>query len=252
MTILCYHAVEPGDRTPLSVMPESFRRQMLWLARRRDVVSLPDAVEQVDSSGLLPGRMTAVTFDDGLSSVYEQAWPILRRMGLPATVFVVASSLLEGAQDVHWVSRAAVGERSLHTVTADQLLEMREGGMTVGSHSYAHLDLTSLSEAECQRDLHESRELLEDVLRARVALLAYPFGRHGPAVHRAAARAGFTHAFTLGERRYLGPPTVPRVGIGDADRGAMLWAKTSHWYLAFRETAMFPPLRAMRTRARDL
>ena len=124
---------------------------------------------------------------------------------------------------------------------------MREAGITFGSHSLAHHDLTLLGEDECERDLRESRELLEDLLGHPVRWLAYPRGRHNERVRRAASRAGFTHAFTLPtgpEPR--GAHALPRVGIWPKDGINALRAKTSDWYLGVRTSRMFPLAAAVR------
>jgi peptidoglycan/xylan/chitin deacetylase (PgdA/CDA1 family) len=116
---------------------------------------------------------------------------------------------------------------------------MQEAGIRFGCHSYAHRDLTALSEEECERDLRASRELLEDILGRPVTLLAYPFGRQDEGVRRAAERAGFTHAFAMsrGNGR-VGNLNIPRMGIYAGNGVPTLWAKAS-WYLPVKRSPLF-------------
>lgn len=242
MTILCYHTVERGWRSPLAVSPEIFERHCAWLARRR-VVSLDEASERIDRWGRLPRGMTALTFDDGFAGLYEHAWPVLAHYGLPATVFLVAQTLSPEGRAVDWAPTAPPGAG---TLSLDQVFEMQAAGISFGSHSYAHHDLITLDAGACERDLRASRELLEDLLKRPVPHLAYPRGLHNDTVHRAARDAGFSYGFSLPE----GPEEVsryalPRAVIIPGNGIPTLRFKTSRLYLPSRRTPLWPALRAV-------
>src|SRR6267142_5683292 len=93
--ILCYHNVvadgegAPGNGLDLHMPRTNFERQMLWLRRHYEVVSLEEFVARRAGGESLRG-VAAVTFDDGYAGVFAHAWPLLQQLGLPATVFVVA------------------------------------------------------------------------------------------------------------------------------------------------------------------
>lgn len=242
MSIFCYHAVDPAWSSPLAVAPATFEAQCRWLARHRSVLDLVDAVDHVDRRGRLPRGLAALTFDDGFASVHEHALPVLTRHRLPATVFVVSDTLSPGGRPVHWVDDPP--PFPLATMSADQVLGLHEAGVRIGSHSYAHADLTLLGEQDCQRDLRASRDLLEDLLRARVHFLAYPRGRHNERVRRSAKQAGYTHAFTLPERREQpGTHSIPRVGIYRRNGIGTLRMKSAHSYLTIRTSPLVATLR---------
>ena len=244
MPILCYHAVDPTWRSPLAITPDRLARDCAWLRRHRRVVSLGEAIDRMNGSARLPGGLTVLTFDDGFAGLHRYALPILREHGLPATVFLVAETLTATRRPVDWVDDPPPypppeGE-GLRTLSRSQVLEMQDAGITFGSHSYAHRDLTTLSEAECERDLRASREVLEDLLGRPVPWLAYPRGRHNERVRRAAARAGFTHAFSLPEGpESTGMYAVPRAGIWPKDGIRTLRIKTSDWYLGLRTSPAY-------------
>jgi peptidoglycan/xylan/chitin deacetylase (PgdA/CDA1 family) len=217
----------------MAVEPEAFARHAAWLRQHRRVLPLPDAVPLLDATGRLPRGTAALTFDDGFAALHEHMLPVLLREKLPATVFLVAQTLTPGGRPVDWVDTP--GSEPLRTLTVDQVLEMQDAGVAFQSHSWAHYDLTALSEEECERDLRDSRELLSDLLGRPVTLLAYPRGRHSEAVHRAAERAGYTSAFTLPERpERPGPYAIPRVGIHRGNGPLVLRLKAARPYLALR------------------
>jgi len=238
MSILCYHGVEPGWRSPLALSPESFAQQAAWLKARRRVLPLDDAVRVLDRSFQLPRGVASLTFDDGFAGLFTHALPVLQRLRLPATVFLVAETLQPGGRSVDWVDTPPA--EPLRTLSVEQVLAMQEAGISFGSHSFQHRDLTELSDEECLRDLRQSRELLEDLLLRPVPFLAYPRGRHDERVRRAAEEAGFTHAFALPEsRESIGPYAVPRVGVWAHNGLGMVRMKTSRWYLALRTGRLY-------------
>lgn len=244
MSILCYHSVEPEWRSALAVTPEAFAAQCAWLAKHRQVVPLERAVDLLDSSYRLPSGVAALTFDDGFAELYTHALPSLLRYGFSATIFLVAETLTPGGRIVDWVDTPP--RWPLRTLTIDQVLEMQERGVKFGSHSWAHRDLTTLSEAECVRDLRASRDLLEALVRQRISFLAYPRGLHHAHVRRAAERAGYERSFSLPEGpEPVGPHAVPRVGIYGGNGFITLAVKSSRWYLGMHRSGLSPVARAV-------
>jgi peptidoglycan/xylan/chitin deacetylase (PgdA/CDA1 family) len=238
MSILCYHSVHPTWESNLAVKPEAFAAQCEWLLRKRGVVEL-DQVVAAMKAGRSLAKLTALTFDDGFADFYEHAWPVLMRYRLPCTVFLVAGNLLQQETVATWVDDAPTPLP--RTLSLEQVLELKQVGVRFGSHSYAHRDLTELSEYECELDLRESRELLEDLLSVRIRFLAYPRGKHDETVRRAAHNAGFTHAFAMMRQadpfnRY----SIPRVGIFGHNGLFTLEVKTSPWYLQARTHQILP------------
>jgi peptidoglycan/xylan/chitin deacetylase (PgdA/CDA1 family) len=233
VTVLCYHSVEPDWTSPLAVEPDAFARQAAWVRAHRHVLPLAEAIPRLDASWRLPRGAAALTFDDGFASLYEHVLPVLAREKLPATVFLVAQTLTPAGQPVDWVDDP--GTEPLRTLTLDQVLEMQDAGVDFQSHSWAHRDLRSLSEEECVQDLRDSRELLSELLGRPVTLLCYPRGLHDEKVRRAAARAGYTHAFALPVGpEDPGPYAVPRVGIWRGNGPVTVRLKATRPYLRLR------------------
>lgn len=233
MTVLCYHSVEPGWESSLAVEPEAFASQAAWLRRNRRVLPIAEAIGRLDASWRLPRGEVALTFDDGFAALYDHVLPVLTRLGLPATVFLVAETLTPAGRPVDWVDDP--GSAPPTTLTLDHVLEMQDAGVDFQSHSWAHRDLTRLSEQECVADLRDSRELLSELLGRPVPLLCYPRGLHDEKVRRAAAQAGYTHAFALpvGPEE-PGPYAVPRVGIWRGNSLTTVRVKAARPYLRVR------------------
>lgn len=94
LRVVTYHRIAHRGESPhldprlLSATPEGFERQMRLLGRRHRVVSLSQVVAASDGGPSLPPRAVLVTFDDGYADLASHAIPALRRLGMPATIFV--------------------------------------------------------------------------------------------------------------------------------------------------------------------
>lgn len=228
--------------------PEEFEQHCRWLSRARTVLPLEQAVENGSARRRLPAGSVALTFDDGYRELAEWAFPVLARYRLPATVFLVVETLTSGGRPVDWVHDPP--SWPLRTLTPEQVREASTEGIHFASHSWAHRDLRKLSEAECVRDLRDSREFLEDLLNKPVRSLAYPFGYHDPKVERASARAGYQFALALPDRREAAHQyAVPRVGILRGDGAATVRMKSAPFWLPFRYSPVFPLVRKVSGRA---
>lgn len=236
MTILCYHTVDPTWDSDLSMTPERFAAHCRWLGRNRDVIPLGLAARMAETSGSLPRRMVAITFDDGLAGIHEHALRPMITNGLTATIFVVARTLIE-ERLATWIDDAPPG--GLAPLTRDQLLELRASGFTIGSHTLTHPDLTRLSDRECDVELRESKEILEDCFEEEIDLLAYPRGLHRESVRRAAARAGYRHAFGTSRLPHAGRWGIPRVGVYRRNGVPTLRTKSSRLFKAIRLSAPY-------------
>ncbi len=233
MTILCYHALDAAWNSPLAVSPEDFASQIGWLRRHRRVVGLDEAVGALDGRGRLPRGMVSLTFDDGFASVYDHAWPVLKANAIPAAIFVVSGTLGPDPRPVDWVDDPP--SWPLETMTADQVVELGDGGVVVGSHTSTHPNLPDLSDAECRRELTDSRDALQDLLRRPVEHLAYPRGLNDQRIRRIASECGYRWAFTLPESREpFDEFGIPRVGIYRTNRD---------WHLAIKTSRAYPGVR---------
>jgi peptidoglycan/xylan/chitin deacetylase (PgdA/CDA1 family) len=94
LRVLTYHRVAEPDAEPalhpglVSATPRGFSAQMAHLARRWRVVSLAEVLAAFRAERALPARALLLTFDDAYLDFAENAWPVLARLGLPATLFV--------------------------------------------------------------------------------------------------------------------------------------------------------------------
>ena len=171
--IVAFHRVqetaEPDD--PLTIDVGLFERHCRFFRRYFRVVPLRDIVEKLERGQRLK-RELAITFDDGYRDNFETAAPVLRRLGLPATFFVVTQWI--GTDVVPFWDR----ERgACHPwMTWDQVRALHDQGFEIGAHTRTHADLGRISGVEAQRELLGARLDLAVAIGAPADLFAYPFG----------------------------------------------------------------------------
>jgi peptidoglycan/xylan/chitin deacetylase (PgdA/CDA1 family) len=176
--VLMYHRLSARAFDPIEgdyVVPrETFEQQMRMLVlERRPVASIEDVL-----SGRFAHRSVALTFDDGCDTDLTVALPVLSALSLPAAFFVNPGTIGQGGY-LTWAG----------------LRELAAAGMHIGSHGLDHTLLDGLSEAELERQLVVSKELLESHLGAGVNTLALPGGSGGERACRFAQRHGYRAVF---------------------------------------------------------
>lgn len=207
LPILTYHSIsnEPG---PTSIAPSIFKAQMEAIADLGvDVVGL-DVVEQwLDGEVELERRTLAITFDDAFEDFKLAAFPVLRNFGFTATVFAPTSAigLRENWDGANEVPRALM--------TWDDISELASNGVSFGSHTRRHCDLTTISANDVADELGASRRELEERLSRPAPYFAPPYGRSNAKVRSAIAeRYALSVGVRLGEARRDSPRyDLPRI-----------------------------------------
>ncbi len=206
--ILTYHAIAEG-RSPIRVAPALFAAQMEWLAKNARVAPLGEVVEAIVERRPLPARTVVLTFDDGFLDFHAAAAPVLRRLKLPATVFLPTAWL---GKTNAWPGQPAWVEPQ-PLMSWEQVRELAEQGIVFGGHSVSHPSLTDIPGAEMEREVRECRDAIESVTGRPCDFFCYPYGRWKDSVRTAVKRhyrgACSTIAAVAGANS--DPFTLPRV-----------------------------------------
>ena len=187
VVVLMYHTIDRSG-WKLAVPPETFARQMNYLARNTTVVPLSDVVLYAKKEKMLPSSAVAVTFDDGYEDVLTEALPILERHHIPATVFIPSDLSVRTDPD----GRPRLDEEGVRSLDRSPLI-------TIGSHAMTHRKFTELSPEDMKREAEGSAEALARVTGERPRFFAYPFGARPPEAERAVRDAGYDAAFGITE-----------------------------------------------------
>src|SRR5687767_10681597 len=188
--VLMYHRIcdlTPDERAneltrDLTVSPAAFEEQIRHLHENGFSFLLASEVESAVKLGKpLPAKAICLTMDDGYKDNFERAFPILQRYGIPATIFLVTSTV-DTARHLSW----------------DEVNIMHREKVGFGSHTVHHYDLPGLSVNQLDYELRESRRVIESKLLERISAIAYPSGRYNDTVVQRARLAGYEAGWKKG------------------------------------------------------
>jgi peptidoglycan/xylan/chitin deacetylase (PgdA/CDA1 family) len=173
LPVLTFHRIDEKPSV-ISYPPRLFETLIEMLhANGFRTARLTDAAGFVNRGEPFPDKTFVLTFDDGYGSVYTEVFPVLRKYGMTATVFLTVGDPdkpgpggrmppLNGSDMLDW----------------DEVSEMKAGGFDFGAHTLTHPDLTGLGTVEAEREIVRSKEIIEQKLGAPVRSFAYPYGKY--------------------------------------------------------------------------
>lgn len=195
----------------LSIEPNAFANQMACLADKGfRGISLAAALSHHAQHNKWPERTVVLTFDDGFTNFYDEAFPVLDRHGFTATVFIVSGHM--GGVNNWEQPPQALG--LLPILSWTQAAELAKAGIEIGSHTRTHRDLTRCSPREASSELWSSRIDIREHLGLDTQSFAYPYGSVNNIIQKLAAR-DYRAACTTELRRAKSAPLnlLPRVDM---------------------------------------
>ncbi len=187
--VLNYHNLSLTGSSRMMIPKEKFERQMAYL---RDngyrVISLDRFFDFLDFNGQLPEKSVVITFDDGWRPVYEIAWPVLKKYGYTATLFVYTDLIVGSSKTLNW----------------DMIRQMAAEGLDIQCHTKSHRNLSKKKAEESPAEylaavnyeLTESARIIKEKVGVDVKYLAYPYGETNDQVIHLLQDNGFRGAFT--------------------------------------------------------
>lgn len=182
--VILYHHVSDSTPKSTSISPERFEAQMDYLEKNNfKVVPLLELTEKLRKGEPLPDKTVAISFDDSYVSVYDSAYPRLKKRGWPFTFFVNTDSVGTSKLFVSW----------------DQLREMSKNGVTIANHTTKHNHLPRRENNESNSQWREritveitrAQEKIVQEIGTAPKILAYPFGEYDVDVQQIAKKLGY-------------------------------------------------------------
>jgi peptidoglycan/xylan/chitin deacetylase (PgdA/CDA1 family) len=208
-----------GGFTP----PERFSRQMAYLKSHGfKFYTAAELIDHYQSDQQFPRSAITITFDDGCRDNYTNAFPVLRELGIKATMFVVPSCIGETT-----AKPLAMGEEPRPHMTREEILEMSRHGIEFGSHTMNHRLLHQIPLADVKEEVQSAKRFLEDFLQHPCKTFAYPAGYCNSEVEQIIKEAGHTCAFSTihGPKDRIDLYAINRVEILRRDRFLFQFAR---------------------------
>ena len=188
--VLSYHQFSKGNKNKMTVTEADFEAQMRFLKENGyRVITLDRLFDFLDFKVQLPQKSVVLTIDDGWRSTYDIAYPVLKRYGFPATLFVYTGIITGSKKTLSW----------------DLIREMAQNGIEMQCHTRTHRDLSKPTTEESfneyfqslQMELVESVKIIEKETGIKPKYLAYPYGETSRLVIAMLEKHGYRGAFTV-------------------------------------------------------
>lgn len=178
--ILMYHSIGKKNFNPMIIPTDKFSEQMKFLKQNGYTTLTLDQVYDFFNNNIpVPSKSVVITFDDGYTDNYINAYPILKKYKLNATIFLITDGTDNGTAYVN----------------SSQIKEMSQNGIDFESHTTNHCKLNNYSYDEQLKNLNESKRKIEKISGKKVKYLAYPYGKYDEDTIKAAQNAGYLMAF---------------------------------------------------------
>lgn len=179
--ILMYHYIrdynDPEDKigVNLSVSPQKFEQQIKYLKENNYTpISFSDLI-----SKKFPDKSAVITFDDGYEDAFINAYPILKKYEMTGVFYIIVNK---------------VGQPGY--LSWDQIIKMQSDGMLFGSHSISHPNLSLLPDEKIEKELSESKQILEEKLNVKINDFCYPSGKYSNQTIKMLEELGYTNSVT--------------------------------------------------------
>jgi peptidoglycan/xylan/chitin deacetylase (PgdA/CDA1 family) len=189
--VLSYHNFSVGRSTNrMTVSQATFEEQMKFLKEKGyRVIPLDQLVDFLDFKNQIPKKSVVITIDDGWRSVYDIAFPILKKYGYPATFFVYTDLIVGSKKTLSW----------------ELVQEMAKNGLDIQGHSKTHRNLTLMDKKESfkeyveaiGKELSESNKIIKAKVGKEAKYLSYPDGETNHLVIELARKYGYRGAVTV-------------------------------------------------------
>ncbi len=161
--ILMYHSISDADPNNSLLIPvKQFEEQIKWLKESGFTPMLLDDIVEAYTTGYVPKKPVAITFDDGYSDNYTDAYRILKENNMKGTFFIITNNI---DADGFYMNSA-------------MLKEMKEGGMGIENHTSRHIEFTNISRDDKANIIVEGINELKEKVGADSKYICYPVGRY--------------------------------------------------------------------------
>jgi len=192
--VLNYHST-PSQKNNYYGDIQIFKKQVRYFSRHFKIIKTEEMIEKINRKIELNGIEMAITFDDGFLDNYN-AYLYLKKISIPATFFVIINFIEKGLPEKYFMKWQHIEE-----ISSNELF-------SIGSHTVSHPFLDKLEDAEIEKELRESKKIIEEHVNRRIETIAYPYGKYNTKVVELAKKVGYKGGFTT-ERKLNNINTNP-------------------------------------------
>ncbi len=179
--ILMYHRFGETTHPSTNIKINQFLEHLYELKKEKyNVIGLNKVINAINNQTQIPDRSISITIDDAYLSVYLKAWPLLKKNRFPFTLFI---------------STDVIDQKLKNYMTWDQIRELMDHGVTIGSQTKTHPHMHRLNREEKNKEINYSNKRFIKELGFKPTLFAYPYGEYDIETLNIIKESGFIAAF---------------------------------------------------------
>lgn len=176
VVILQYHHISDETPASTSTSPTLFAEHIRYLQESKTpVIGLDTLADALRNKKSLPEHAVVITFDDAYLSIYDTAFPLLKKANFPFSIFI---------------NTAPIDAKNSEFISWKQLKEMTRSGVVIANHTQTHLHMLRRKEGESENQwearIHDELDQTESTIKKHLGqnhrMLAYPYGEYDNAV----------------------------------------------------------------------
>jgi len=247
---------------------EIFEQQLIYLKNHYNFISLLQLRDYFFSKKDTLNNLLLITFDDGDISLYENAFPVLKKYNIPAIVFII-TDLIDTHNPFWWdeieyylgkedgnkkvweiknwpnidrenyLIKLRQGYKKPHLrykqLTTSQLIEMQNEGIDIANHSHTHPMFNRCTTQELDYEIQESKKILSSI-NSNPDIFAYPNGNYSEISEEILKKNGIKKAFLFDHKinkENIHPMRISRLRINDTTPLWKLKFILSGWHSKF-------------------
>jgi peptidoglycan/xylan/chitin deacetylase (PgdA/CDA1 family) len=187
--VLMYHSISDHvikeKHNKWRVKPKDFEKQMQWFIKNNWTSY---TISELVNLSEIPEKSFVITFDDGFEDNYINAFPILKKYNIKATIYLVPNQSTN-----HWEKENTSSLSNL--LNKHQILEMQGSGLIeFGAHTLSHLNLSKIDEYQLKEEIFKSKEEVEKLTEVDCEAFAYPYGKFDDKIVKVVKLAAYKNA----------------------------------------------------------
>ncbi len=238
--VLVYHALmdaeDPGAHF-VHVLKEEFSRQMQWLYEQGyKTLSLDELYEAITGKHEIPDKAVVLTFDDGYSSLFTHATPVLQKYGFKAVLFLTTGAV--GCDSYKCLPNCELYPADDRPLNWDELLQMKASCWDIQAHGHRHFAHADLSPTELEQEIMDCNKSIKAHLGHIPRYYCYPYGSYTVGTLRGITKLNMKAAFSVQPgfaSRKSDIRRIFRIGVDIGDDISSFQLKVESGYVSRKE-----------------